>query len=154
MAYQRGGLVPAPLFHRRETAFPMLRYPWVDVRAALDNLARIQPEIDAVQLAYVNPETGADAQSILGFSALMLRPGESLQLPARSSATVFHVIEGSTSITAQASCFVLGEADTCCIPGYVPISLVNASATEPAFVFMADDAPLQKKLGVYEVRNL
>jgi len=153
MAYQRGGLVPAPLFNRRETAFPMLRYPWVDVRAALNNLARIQPEIDAVQLAYVNPETGADAQSILGFSALMLRPGETLHLPARSSATVFHVIEGGASITAQASCFVLGEADTCCIPGYVQITLVNASATEPAFVFIADDAPLQKKLGMYEVRT-
>lgn len=153
MAYQRGGVVPAPLFNRSATAFPMLRYPWVEVRAALNTLARTQPEIEAVQLAYINPETGADAQSILGFSALMLRPGETLHLPARSSATVFHVIEGGTSISAQNSNFVLGEADTCCIPGYVQITLVNASATEPTFIFMADDAPLQKKLGVYEVRN-
>jgi len=131
----------------------MLRYPWVDVRAALNNLARMQPDIEAVQLAYINSETGSDAQSILGFSALMLRPGDTLHLPARSSATVFHVIEGGVSITAQAGCFVLGEADNCCIPGYLPTSLDNASATEPAFVFIADDAPLQKKLGVYEVRN-
>lgn len=153
LAYQCGGVVPAPLFSRSASAFPMLRYPWVEVRAALNNLAKIQPEIQAVQLAYVNPETGEDAQSILGFSALMLRPNETLNLPVRSTATVFHVIEGGASVTAQTGSFVLEEADTCCIPGYAPITLVNASGTEPTFIFMADDAPLQKKLGVYEVRN-
>lgn len=152
-AYPLGGVVPAPLFNRGATGFPMLRYPWADVRRALNNLALRQPEIEAVQLAYVNPETGADAQSILGFSALMLRPGETLTLPARSCATVFHVIEGGTSITTPTNRFVLDEADTCCIPGYLEVALVNISATEPSFVFIADDAPLQKKLGLYEVRN-
>jgi len=125
----------------------------VDVRTALQTLARTQPEIEAVQVAYINPETGADAQKILGFSALMLRPGETLNMPARSTAMVFHVIEGGASVTADASHFALGEADTCCIPGYTAITLVNASTTEASFVFMADDAPLQKKLGVYEVRD-
>ena len=153
LAYQRGGVAPAPMFERSQTAFPMLRYPWVDVRTALQTLARTQPEIEAVQVAYINPETGADAQKILGFSALMLRPGETLNLPARSTAMVFLVIEGGASVTADASHFALGEADTCCIPGYTAITLVNASTTEASFVFMADDAPLQKKLGVYEVRD-
>jgi gentisate 1,2-dioxygenase len=153
LAYQRGGVVPAPMFKRAESAFPMLRYPWVDVRAALQTLARTQPEIEAVQVAYINPETGGDAQKILGFSALMLRAGEILNMPARSTAMVFHVIEGGVSVSADASRFALGEADTCCIPGYTKITLTNASATEASFVFMADDAPLQKKLGVYEVRN-
>ncbi len=154
LAYQRGGVVPAPMFERSSSAFPMLRYPWANVRTALQTLARAQPEIEAVQVAYINPETGSDAQKILGFSALMLRPGEALKMPTRSTATVFHVIEGGTSVTADAGSFALGEADTCCIPGYTPTTLVNASATEPTFVFMADDAPLHKKLGVYEVRNV
>ena len=149
-AYQRGGVVPSPVFVRSAQAFPMLRYPWVDVRAALETLARTQPEIDAVQVAYINPETGADAQKILGFSALMLRPGETLNLPARSTAMVFHQIEGSASVKADTSSFTLVEADTCCIPGYTPITLINQSATQAAFVFIADDAPLQKKLGLYE----
>ena len=153
LAYQRGGVVPAPVFARTPTAFPMLRYPWVDVRAALETLARTQPEIESVQVAYINPETGGDAQKILGFSALMLRPGETLNLPARSTAMVFHQIEGSASVKADASSFTLAEADTCCIPGYTPITLANQSTTQPAFVFIADDAPLQKKLGLYEVRD-
>lgn len=153
LAYQRGGVVPAPVFARSQSPFPMLRYPWVDVRAALETLARTQPEIEAVQVAYINPETGGDAQKILGFSALMLRPGETLNLPARSTAMVFHQIEGSASIKADSSSFKLGEADTCCFPGYTPITLSNGSTTHASFVFIADDAPLQKKLGVYEVRN-
>jgi gentisate 1,2-dioxygenase len=41
--------------------------------------------LESVQVTYVNPETGGDAQNILGFYALMLRPGQTLRLPARSA---------------------------------------------------------------------
>jgi len=151
-AYQRGGVVPTPMFNRAQQAYPMLRYPWVDVRAALQALASSQPEIEAVQVTYVNPETGADCQKILGYSALMLRPGERLSMPARSTAMVFHQIEGGAEVSVPDHTFTLAEADTCCIPGYTPLTLVNHSKDLPAFLFIADDAPLQKKLGVYEVR--
>ena len=59
--------------------YPMLRYPWAQARAALEALAAEQPALDAVQVTYVNPETGGDAQNILGYYALMLRPGQSLR---------------------------------------------------------------------------
>ena len=152
-AYQRGGILPAPLFARANKPYPMLRYPWVEVRAALQSLASSQPGIDAVQVAYVNPETGGDCQNILGYSALMLRPGETLSFPARSTAMVFHQIEGGTEVAAAGQDFRLADADTCCIPGYETIVLKNLAADRPSFVFIADDSPLQKKLGVYEVRN-
>lgn len=151
-AYLRGGVVPTPMFTRTTRTSPMVRYPWVDVRAALQALAASEPRIEAVQVAYVNPESGADCQSVLGFSAMMLRPGERLALAARSTAMVFHLIEGSAGVTLAAHEFSLNEADTCCVPGYVALTLTNRSAEYPAFIFVADDAPLQKKLGVYEVR--
>jgi gentisate 1,2-dioxygenase len=72
----------------------VLRYPWAEARAALLGLAADQPALEAVQVTYVNPETGGDAENILGFYALMLRPGQTLRLPARSPAQVFHLIEG------------------------------------------------------------
>ncbi len=152
-AYQQGGVTPSPMFNRSGKAFPMLRYPWVAVRAALEALAKAQPDIDAVQVAYVNPETGADCQKILGFSALMLRAGETLKLPARSTAMVFHAIEGGMQVSCDTATFTLAVADTCCIPGYTPIILRNTQANQASFIFIADDAPLQKKLGVYEVRT-
>ena len=151
-AYQRGGVLPAPMFARSGKPYPMLRYPWIDVRAALQALARAQPEIDAVQVAYVNPETGADCQHILGYSALMLRPGERLALPARSPALVMHQIEGSTEVTIENSQFSLAEADTCCAPGYTAVTLQNRATDQPAFLFLADESPLHKKLGVFEIR--
>lgn len=151
--YVRGGIVPSPVFSRGSARrYPMLRYPWADARAALQSLAETQPEIEAVQVAYVNPENGGDCQNILGFSALMLRPGETLNLPARSPAMVFHLIEGSAEVAIEENRFALSPADTCCAPGYTPVTLKNRSASEPAFIFVADESPLHKKLGVYEVR--
>jgi gentisate 1,2-dioxygenase len=80
--YRRAGVTPSTVFGRSGKRYPMLRYPWVDPRAA----------------------------------------------------------------------FTLLEADTCCAPGYTGVTLRNLSADQPAFLFMADESPLHRKLGVYEVR--
>ena len=45
------------------------------------------------------------------------------------------------------------EADTCCAPGYTAVTLRNVSGAEPAFLFIADETPLHKKLGVFEERG-
>jgi gentisate 1,2-dioxygenase len=152
-AYARGGLAPAPVFGRAGKAYPMLRYPWADTRAALLELAADEAGREAVQLEYINPETGASAQNILGYHALMLRPGQLLKLPARSPAMVLHLIEGGARVQCEDQAFVLANADTCCLPGYAAVTLANASTHEPAFLFIADESPLHKKLGLHEVRG-
>lgn len=151
--HARGGLVPTPFFERRREDCPMLRYPWAQARAALEELAASEPEEQALQVAYVNPENGDDAQNILGYYALMLRPGQALELPVRSPAAVFHLIEGSTEIRIGDQDFVLAEADTCCAPGYTPVRIANRRANAPAFLFIADESPLHRKLGLYERRT-
>jgi gentisate 1,2-dioxygenase len=151
--YARGGLLPSPAFERANKRYPMLRYPWTEARAALLALAGELGADEPVQLAYVNPETGEHAENILGFYALMLRPGQTLRLPVRSPAMVFHLIEGGARVQAGEQDFALAEADTCCVPGYTAVTLVNTSAREPAFLFVADETPLHRKLGVYEVRG-
>jgi gentisate 1,2-dioxygenase len=152
-AYARGGVAPTAVFERSRKAYPMLRYPWADARAALESLAADQPDLDAVQVTYVNPETGADTENILGFYALMLRPGQTLKLPVRSPAMVFHLIEGGATAQVEGQRFELAEADTCCAPGYTAVTLANTSAGRPAFLFIADETPLHKKLGVFETRT-
>ncbi|MBI5255917.1 MAG: cupin domain-containing protein [Burkholderiales bacterium] len=148
-----GGLLPTPMFERSGAAYPLLRYPWAQARAALLALAQAQPALEAVQLGYVNPETGAPAQNILGFHALMLRPGQTLCWPARSPALVCHVIEGALALQAGEAAFTLAEADTACTPGYTALRLHNPSPDAPAFLFLADEGPLHRKLGLYEVRR-
>ena len=92
--YTRGGVVPSPQFVRSDKGYPLLRYPWVDVRAALLALASDQPKLEAVQVTYVNPETGRDAQNNLGFHALMLRPWlhrcDAAQPPRRPTSVRLH----------------------------------------------------------------
>jgi gentisate 1,2-dioxygenase len=148
--YAHGGLVPSHVFERSHKAYPMLRYAWTDAKAALQTLAADLPDLEQVQITYTNPETGTDAENILGFYALMLRPGQSLRLPARSPAQVFHVIEGSVQADIVDSSFNLVEADTCCAPGYEAVTLKNLQADKASFVFIADESPLHRKLGVYE----
>ncbi len=151
--YARGGVAPTTVFQRSDKAYPMLRYPWADARAALLSIAEDQPNQACVQVTYINPETGKDAENILGFYALMLCPGQTLHLPARSPAQVFHQIEGNTDLSVEGKDFTLVEADTCAVPGYTAVTLKNRSTTEPAFLFVADESPLHRKLGVYEDRG-
>lgn len=151
--YARGGVLPSPVFERSRKAYPMLRYPWQEVRAALHALAEEQPAAEAVQVRYVNPETGDDCQNVLGYSALMLRPGQTLRLPRRSPAAVFHVIEGEAEVGVGEQRFVMAEADTCCAPGFTAVALANRSADRPAYFFIADETPLHRKLGVLETRE-
>lgn len=151
--YAHGGLVPSPVFERTQTAYPMLRYPWAEAKAALQALAADQLGLESVQVTYTNPETGGHAQNILGFYAQMLRPGQTLRLPVRSPAMVFHQIEGGTTVTVEGRAFTLAEADTCCAPGWSEVVLANRSATEPSYLFIADETPLHTKLGVFENRG-
>ena len=151
--YAHGGVAPTQVFERSKKAYPMLRYAWVDAKAALQGMAADAPDLEAVQITYINPETGADAENILGFYALMLRPGRSLRLPARSPAQVFHVIEGAVQANIVDQTFKLVEADTCCAPGYEAVTLTNLHSDKASFLFIADESPLHHKLGVYENRG-
>jgi gentisate 1,2-dioxygenase len=149
----RAGVVPTRMFERSSKAYPMLRYPWANTVAALQALAESEPQQECVQVTYTNPETGGDAENVLGFYALMLRPGQTLRLPARSPAQVFHVVEGAVQATICGQAFDMVEADTCCAPGYEAVSLRNLGEDLPAYVFIADESPLHRKLGVYENRG-
>jgi gentisate 1,2-dioxygenase len=117
----------------------------------LSDLAQITPRGERVHLAYVNPETGRECMSTLGFSALMLRPGEDLRLPRRSASSVLHAVEGQGTATVDGVEMAFVECDTFAAPTHADIRIANGSTKSPAYLFMVDDAPLHRKLGFYEV---
>jgi len=153
LQFAHGGIIPSNVFERSIKNYPMLRYAWSDAKIALETLAIDNTSLECVQVTYSNPQTGNDAENILGFYALMLRPDQSLRLPARSPAQVFHVIEGKVQAFIVESKFIMLEADTCCAPGYEAVILKNMNSDKPAFLFIADESPLHRKLGVYENRG-
>lgn len=148
--YRRAGLVPYDSLSAPRPAYPLVRYPWPEVRTALGDLAAARGRDEAVRLAYVNPETGAECLPTLGFSAQLLRPGEEQHPKRRSASTVVHVIEGAGESAIDGATFGWEESDTLAVPTHAQVVHRNASATRPAYLFHVDDAPLQRKLGIYE----
>jgi gentisate 1,2-dioxygenase len=48
---------------------------------------------------------------------------------------------------------VASEADICAAPGYEAVTVKNLRTDQPSFVFIADESPLHRQLGVYENRG-
>ena len=149
--YRRSGLVPYRSLDARRTRYPLLRYPWNEVREALTALAAVTPTGELVQLAYVNPETGRECMPVLGFSAIMLRPGETIALARRSASAVLHVIDGEGEAEVDGMTLTFADSDTLAVPTHANVLLANRKTKSPAFLFQIDDAPLQRKCGFYEV---
>ena len=149
--YRRAGLVPYGSLAAPRAPYPLLRWPWTEVREALDALAGDTPAGQAVQLGYVNPETGAECLPTLGFSALLLRPGEEVGLVRDSASKVFHVVGGEVDASVGGVALAgATDADVFAAPPHAGVRLANRSARAPAWLFQVDDAPLQRKIGMYE----
>ena len=149
--YRCAGLIPYAALSARRALYPLLRYPWKDVRGALEALAPVTENDQMVQLAYVNPETGLECLPVLGFSAILLRPGEIAKPPRRSASAVLHVIEGEVEAEIDGVTLRADASDTLAVPTHAKMTIVNKSARKPAFLFQVDDAPMQRKLGFFEV---
>lgn len=147
--YSAAGVVPDIDFKRAPTETPMLRYPWQKTRACLLEMAKDYVK-GLLRISYVNPETGASLFPSIGFGALMLRPGETITLPKRTTACVFHIVEGHGGLTVdQGETRSWIEKDTLSAPGYSDITLSNGSSEQPVFMITADEGPLHHYLGIY-----
>ncbi len=148
--FRRSGLVPYDTLAQAPDDYPLLRFPWTEVRTALEDLSGAAGPDEPVQLAYVNPTTGRECMKILGFSALMLRPGEELQPARRSASSGYLVVTGKGESEINGTTLAWEENDVLVAPTHASIRHRNASSKAPAFLIQIDDAPLQKKLGFYE----
>ena len=149
-AYARGGLAPVIGGRRTNSGYPMMRYEWRRTREALVAMAVASTE--PVQVAFVNPETGGDCINTVAFSALMLRPGESVAMPRISPARVLHVVEGDVDAEVNGTALAAAKSDTFCAAGFARVRLANRSGSKPAFLVCADESPVHRKLGYFEER--
>lgn len=149
--YRRAGLLPYDPAAGPGDPYPLRRYPWREVREALEGFSLEVDHFRDVRLAYVNPETGAECLPILGFSAQMLRPGEESRPARHSASSVVHVIEGGGESEIDGETFAWEESDTLAVPTHARVTHRNGSNDAPAYLFHVDDAPMHRKLGFYEV---
>jgi gentisate 1,2-dioxygenase len=148
--YRRSGLVPYRSLDAARAPYPLRRFPWKETRAALLDLATVTDSGEIVQLAYVNPETGLECLPVLGFSAIMLRPGEAIRPARRSASAVLHVVEGAGQARIDGVTLDWSGQDTIAVPTHARVEIVNRSTKTPSFLFQVDDAPMQRKLGFFE----
>ncbi|MEW5424189.1 cupin domain-containing protein [Amorphus sp. 3PC139-8] len=147
--YQAAGLTPTRRLGQPAPRFPLLRFPWSRTEKALNDLAAFGGA-ESVEMDYVNPETGGDLLPTLGFTALMLRPGEKLSPSLSSASAVFHVVKGKGTTKVNGEAFSWGPKDTFSVPVFAEID--HTGGDEPAYLIQVHDRPLQKKLDYYEER--
>jgi gentisate 1,2-dioxygenase len=147
--FQRGGIIPYGALARARTPYPLMRFPWRDVKEILDATSRMRASGTLTRVAYVNPETGQECLPTLGFSALRLEPRTPTRLPRQSASMLFHVVEGEGHAQIDEASLSFSQFDTLAVPNYAEIR-IEAHGKFPAYLFIIDDAPLQRRLGFYE----
>ena len=148
--YRAAGLAPVRRRDRAAPAFPMMRYPWDRTEAALRQLGH-HSSGETSELDYINPETGQSCLPTMGFTAMLLRPGETSRPPLRSASSVFHVVSGRGQSIVNGVTHIWGPKDTFSAPVFAAMEH-KATGDDPAFLIRIHDTPLQEKLGFYEER--
>jgi gentisate 1,2-dioxygenase len=145
-----GGVIPYASLTRQRADYPLTRYPWRNVKGTLDALAGLIPASQLAHVAYVNPETGEECLPTLGFSAMRLTPRRPVALARRSASAVLHIVEGEGIATIDGTSLKFSQSDTVAVPTHAEV-LLEPSGAAPTYLFAVDDAPLQRKLGIYQV---
>jgi gentisate 1,2-dioxygenase len=149
--YTSAGLSPSRRRYKvPATAHPMMRYPWQRTEGALRRLAE-HSGAEAAELDYINPETGESCLATIGFTAMMLRPGQAHRPPLRSCSSVFHVVAGRGVSTVNGQKCTWGPKDTFSAPVFANVE--HQATGEDAFLIRIHDAPMQERLGYYEERT-
>ena len=146
--YAAAGLVPSRRGNQARR-YPMARFPWARTEAALRQMAQYTDGV--VEMDYVNPETGESVLPVMGFTAMMIRPGETVRPPLSSESAVFHVIGGAGESLVDGCKITWSQKDTFTAPVFAEVDHKN-TGSEPAFLIRVHDRPLQEKLGYYEER--
>jgi gentisate 1,2-dioxygenase len=146
--YRAAGLVPSRSRAAAARRYPMMRYPWAATEAALRQLAAYGDQ--PIEMDYINPETGSDVLPTMGFTAMMLNPGQTDRPPLRSSSAAFHVVRGSGRTTINGKTIDWSAKDTFTAPVF---SEITHEADSESFLIRVHDRPLQDKLGYYEERS-
>ncbi len=135
--------------YRRQDRIPV-RYPWREMRTALDTFAGCEGSpFDGVILRYAHPVTGGPTLPTIDCFAQLLAPGRHTESHRHTSSTVYYVMEGQGSTTVGDTRLDWAEGDSFVIPNWMWHCHENRSAVTEAVLFSATDAPVLQQLGFY-----
>ena len=138
----------APLVRLLEAVFQE-EYP--QERQALLKLAEVSQgnPFEGVIMEYTNPVDGGPVMPTIACFVQMLRPGERTVAHRHTATTIYHVVEGKGRSVVGGKTLEWEDKDVFCVPSWTKHEHVNASESEPAFLFSFSDLPVMKALDLY-----
>jgi gentisate 1,2-dioxygenase len=133
----------------RSTRIPY-RYPWSDVREALNTYAESEGSpFDGVILHYANPTTGGSTLPTIDCFVQLLRPGLETEQHRSTAGTVYYVVEGEGTTVIGGQEVTWSAGDSFVVPSWTWHRHLNRTSSTDAVLFSATDAPLLRALGFY-----
>jgi gentisate 1,2-dioxygenase len=151
--YGQGGLMPRFVSHARGTgaASPMYVYRWEMMRELFEKFRDWDGDpYEALTIEYVDPTNGQPVFKTITFFMQMLRPGERTRPLKQNASLLCAPFEGCGYSILDGKRLDWAPFDTMAVPGGSWCEHVNASAREPAFLFVASDEPTLKALALYQ----
>lgn len=139
-----------PVGEHRSTAYsPILNYPYVSTKAALDGLPKPSHHpCDGRILEYVNPLTGGPILPTMDAFLQRLDPGVELAPHRHSSSAIYMGVEGKGALTVDGQTFTWEPYDVIVVPAWAKHSH-KALGNGPAVLFSYSNAPTMRALSLY-----
>jgi 1-hydroxy-2-naphthoate dioxygenase len=102
-----------------------------------------------VIVEYRDPQAGGPVLPSISCYAQMLRPGVATDTHRHTATAIYHVVSGSGITIIDGVEYLWSPGDFFVVPPQAAHSHVNASALEPAVLFVAQDKALLDALGLY-----
>ena len=128
---------------------PLLVYPWDRTEAALRELAQADAAEEGLTVQYNNPHTGGHVLPTIGCYAHMLRPGGRTRPRRTNASAILHVLRGRGTTLVGDQTLDWEAGDVLALPHWMWVEHANRSATEPAFLFSAQDGPVLEAFDLY-----
>jgi gentisate 1,2-dioxygenase/1-hydroxy-2-naphthoate dioxygenase len=126
-----------------------LRFPWSEVEEKLAAAGNdVGDPYDAIMLEYKNPETGGSAMATLSCNVQMFQPGIVTQEKRTTSSVFCYVVEGRGKTIIGGKEISWKERDVFVIPNWVWHSHINQSDSQRAILFVVNDSPVLKAMGI------
>lgn len=132
---------------------PVVRYPWVEMRAALEAQRHEKgSSFDGIILEYVNPLTSGSTLPTLSCRAQLLRPGEHTLAHRSTASTVYFVIAGQGATVIAGTEFAWAKGDVFVVPTWAWHEHRNGDSD--GLLFSITDQPVLESLGMYREQAL
>ena len=101
----------------------------------------------------IDPTTGGPVFTTLGYTAQLLRPGETTLAKRETSSTLYCCLAGHGYTDIAGTRYEWEENDIFVVPNHLWRRHINMSTSDNAILYGVSDAPLLQKIGHYRAQG-